>query len=156
MSRAHDDSMPPRPRPALGPNLKRLREAHVPKLSQAKLAQMAGLDRSVIARLESGMRSGATLDTIEALARALGVTAAELVGPGEPDAAERGVAEIQPLIDRFEAQERGPAPRVRATPEEIAWLRSRPWVFWRDMPPTLDTLEYLVQAYRSRDASRRK
>jgi transcriptional regulator with XRE-family HTH domain len=117
---------------------------------------MSGLDVSVIKRLESGTRFSATLDTIETLAHALGVTTAELVT--DPDLAPIKVetstpADIVELIEVFEARETGRTsdrPLVYAQPEEIAWLRDLDELFWASCPPTLETLAGLVEAYRRR------
>lgn len=117
-------------------------------LSQRALAEKAQVGRSVIDKIESGAQTSASLDTLEKLAVALGAQVADLVEEVSP----RGWGPIQPLIDRFEEQERGPNPMVRATPEEIAWLRSLRGSFWTDFPPTLTALASLVQGYRMRQS----
>jgi len=52
------------------------------RLSQEKLGQLAGLDRTYISQAEAGRRN-VTLATIEKLANALGVDAAVLVSDAE-------------------------------------------------------------------------
>jgi len=60
---------------------KRLRETrHRARLSVAELARAAVLTENAIYRLESGSRNQPRADTIEALARALDVSADELLG----------------------------------------------------------------------------
>lgn len=49
-------------------------------LSQAELAESAGVTRATIVSLESG-RAGAQYETIRKLAKALGVPPAELMDP---------------------------------------------------------------------------
>jgi transcriptional regulator with XRE-family HTH domain len=61
----------------LGARLKRLRENK--KLSLRKLGGMAHLSHSFIADIESG-RSNPSIDTLNALAKALDVPVAELIG----------------------------------------------------------------------------
>jgi transcriptional regulator with XRE-family HTH domain len=60
----------------LATRLRRLR--HARRLTQAQLAAKAGLSREYLARLETA-RQDPTLSTLEKLAKALRVTAAELV-----------------------------------------------------------------------------
>ena len=57
--------------------LRELREAR--GLSQRQLTVLAGLSATTVCHLEAGMGQP-KLSTVEALARALGVTAAELAG----------------------------------------------------------------------------
>jgi DNA-binding XRE family transcriptional regulator len=60
----------------LGVNLQRLRKKI--RLSQDALSQRAGVRREVIARLETGVRTGAHEETVGLLAKALGVSRDEL------------------------------------------------------------------------------
>jgi transcriptional regulator with XRE-family HTH domain len=60
----------------LGKAIKRLRAAR--GLSQEDLADLAQLDRTFISMLERGIRR-ATLETVQALAQAFGLSLAELV-----------------------------------------------------------------------------
>jgi transcriptional regulator with XRE-family HTH domain len=72
-----------------GERLKRLRE--LAGFSQAELARRADMNRAVINMLESGVRTGITVETARKLARALNVTLDYLVGDsvfGDPDAEE--------------------------------------------------------------------
>ncbi len=58
--------------------LKTLREAK--GLTQGELAERAGLHRVYVTQLEIGVETNPTLDTLERLAKALGVPASELLG----------------------------------------------------------------------------
>ena len=58
-------------------NLKRLRESK--GLSQAQLAEAAGLNRVYLAKLESGAMTNPSLDTMDRLAIALGVSVIDLL-----------------------------------------------------------------------------
>jgi transcriptional regulator with XRE-family HTH domain len=63
------------------PNLRALRERQ--KLSQRALAAAAGITQAALFRLESG-ETDPRLSTLRAIARALGVTVAEILGEGRP------------------------------------------------------------------------
>lgn len=72
-----------------GERLRRLRE--LAGMSQAELARKAGFHRAVIHMLESGRRTGLTVESARRLARALNVTLDYLVGDstfGDADAEE--------------------------------------------------------------------
>lgn len=58
-------------------NLKRIRNDR--HLSQAQLAEVAGVNQATISKLENGT-ANATVDMVERIAAALGVTEAELFG----------------------------------------------------------------------------
>jgi transcriptional regulator with XRE-family HTH domain len=60
----------------LGFNVRRLRKER--DLSQERLSVLSGLARAYVSSVETGRRN-ATLDTLEILARTLGVNASELV-----------------------------------------------------------------------------
>lgn len=49
-------------------------------LSQNQLAKMAGVPQSVICDIESGKTKAPRIDTLQAIASALGVTVDELIG----------------------------------------------------------------------------
>jgi transcriptional regulator with XRE-family HTH domain len=58
----------------------RLRELRMAKgLTQVELAERSGLQQSLISYLEAGKAQGVKFDTLERLARALGVDAALLI-----------------------------------------------------------------------------
>lgn len=78
---------------ALARGMRRLRRRH--RLSQAQLAEAADLHAQYISQIERRQRAP-TLEAIDAIAAALGVTAAQLLAIGESDAEpERGE-----LLDR--------------------------------------------------------
>jgi transcriptional regulator with XRE-family HTH domain len=60
----------------LGFNVRRLRKER--DLSQERLSVLSGLARAYVSSVETGRRN-ATLDTLEILARTLGVDASELI-----------------------------------------------------------------------------
>lgn len=80
---------------ALAAAMKRLR-AHT-KLSQAALAERAGLSTQHIAALEQG-RKDPSLGTLDALARALGVSTAELFVPDDRTPRHGFVNEVSELL----------------------------------------------------------
>ena len=65
----------------VGVTLKRLREAR--GLSQNRLAQLAGVDRSYISQIEGGRTVSMRLDTARSLAHGLGVAVSVLIDKGE-------------------------------------------------------------------------
>ena len=60
----------------LGLNVRRLRKER--ELSQERLSHLSGLSRAYVSSVETGRRN-ATLDTLEILARTLGVEGWELI-----------------------------------------------------------------------------
>lgn len=138
-----NDDLMARPRPSLGRNLRRLRQ-HA-SLTQHELAARSGVSRPTIARIESGSQATASLDTIEALARALGVRSSELMDQEE----ESGTELIGALLEEFLKLEKI-RPVTRPTDEEIQWLRSLPGIFWLGLPPTIETFHHLIEGYRSK------
>lgn len=67
----------------IGWNLRRLRVQQ--GLSQERLALAAGIDRAYVGRVERGSEN-VTITTLEAMARAMSVTVAELLVVPAPDA----------------------------------------------------------------------
>lgn len=55
---------------------------HERKVSQERLAEMAGLDRTFVSMIERGKRR-ATLDTAKQLAQALGTSLSRMIGEAE-------------------------------------------------------------------------
>lgn len=83
----------------IGQVIKRLRLAK--GMSQAKLAELSGLESSYISRLEAGKRpKSITLYTARALAKGLGVSPEELMKTDEKD-----LLQAAPLIPGLEAPE---------------------------------------------------
>ena len=126
----------------LGENLRRLRKAFRPKLTQKALAAKAGRSRQTIAQVECGMRESVDLDTLVDLAAALGVRTDDLVGEAS------GVAPVEPLLAEFLKSPYGQI--TKPTPEELAWLRELPGLFWVSAPPSPESLHHLILAYRAR------
>ena len=92
-------------------------------LSQARLAERIGVDRSALSRIETGERKVSALDLVR-VAQALDVTVPDLVTLPDPDA----LAARTPLDDEAAGSERG---RAGAEPEiDAAWrdaLQLRGW-----------------------------
>lgn len=75
------------------------------RLTQEQLAERSGVSVEVIRKLEQGSRGTARLDTLHALARALGVSTSALLGDasqaaarGEPDHRQLSLAEIRRVV----------------------------------------------------------
>lgn len=64
--------------PTFGAHVKAIRE--IARVSQGQLASAAGLSQSTIARIESGDITNVGIETRDKIAKALGVTGAELEG----------------------------------------------------------------------------
>ncbi|MFI2649869.1 helix-turn-helix domain-containing protein [Micromonospora fulviviridis] len=92
-------------------------------MSQAVLAGLAGVSQSYISQVESGRKTIDRRSTLVAVAAALQVTVADLLGqgaePGDParDSAAESVPAIWSALIEIEDGERRPATRVR---EELA------------------------------------
>jgi transcriptional regulator with XRE-family HTH domain len=66
-----------------GQRLKQLREAA--GYSQEELAKAADLSSALVRHLEQGLRRNPTMTTLQRLARALNITAADLIVEADPD-----------------------------------------------------------------------
>lgn len=64
---------------SLGERIGDLRRARRPRLTQEELAAAAYVSVDVIAKLEQGRKQGARLETVQRIARALGVTVGDLL-----------------------------------------------------------------------------
>ncbi|MEV0649948.1 helix-turn-helix transcriptional regulator [Phytomonospora sp. NPDC050363] len=131
----------------LGQHIKKRRVAR--NLTQTDVAAMAGLSVDVIAKLEQGQRHAVRWDTLSAIARALDVSVAELVGKPQGLLAGAEDAEVHHLrraiFDVIEVSEQPPglealrgglgeawraywtggyAPLARMLPEQIARARA--------------------------------
>lgn len=104
----------------LASNLKRVRVARRPKLTQVALGEMAKVDSSYISKLESGKIREPSYEYLSRIARALDVPLSALTGEaapagpagmappdtgaeaarGEPDHVREDLAEIRRLLDR--------------------------------------------------------
>ncbi|MEV4271915.1 helix-turn-helix domain-containing protein [Micromonospora aurantiaca (nom. illeg.)] len=80
--------------PTIGQKLKRHRKAA--KLTQEQLAERAQVSIEIVRKLEQGARRSARMDTLHALARALGVATTALLGDAT-EAAARAEPDHRPL-----------------------------------------------------------
>lgn len=123
----------------LGLNLRRLRAKL--EIDQEELSEKAGVHRITITNLETGRTQGARQDTVEALAKALGVKPSELV--------DSEITET-PVESAIEEYRRSPwAAITQPTPAEFDWLRQTPGIFWVGLKPNPKVIDHLIQAYRS-------
>ena len=91
-----------RPPEGLGERLRQFRAVTQPPLTQARLAERAGLSPAYVSELESGTATRPSGQVLLALAKALGVTIADLL-----DAApEPPVSEISASLRDFAAERR--------------------------------------------------
>ncbi len=63
----------------LGDRIRALREAR--NLNQLELVKLAGVKQSTLSQLENNKHKGASIATLQAIARALDVTLEQLLGP---------------------------------------------------------------------------
>lgn len=126
---------------AVGRNLARIRTAKRPRISQAKLAEKAGVARSTIANLESGFTGNPNYEIVRALADALEVDILALY------AGASGTALLDPLVDALLALPLGA--QLRPTDEEIVWLRSLGALDFGGVSPTPETLYFMVLGRRA-------
>lgn len=81
----------------LGRTVRKLRSER--RLSQEKLAELAGVSRSVIAKIETDATPNLPARALAALAKALRVTACELMGIGREHGASGSCSELVELRD---------------------------------------------------------
>lgn len=135
----------------VGTNLRRLRKAHVPKLSKAELARMAGVASSTISNIELGYIVEPNPVTIGMLAKALGVTMADLIEEhGQSALDEEKIAEFK-ASPWYQTVPGGPV-----TEDEIEWLRSFPPGTWGVLPPNPESLHHMILAARRSPDLRKK
>lgn len=133
---------------SLRENLIRLRNAR--GFSQTELARRAKVPQSTVSRMESGSYAGGRWATIEAIAKALDVDAAELAG--DQSSKPKVSAASQPLaVGRTRAADLLQiylasewVERDQPTPEELRWLATLGWVTWTGAPPTAETVSVLI------------
>ena len=68
----------------LGKRITQLRELHPERKSLSALAEAAGIAKSYLLKIERGEVENPGLNTLNSIARALGVTIADLLSPLEP------------------------------------------------------------------------
>ncbi|MEU4367580.1 helix-turn-helix domain-containing protein [Micromonospora chersina] len=133
-------------KPTTGENLARIRRQST--LTQEQLAERASVSVETIRKLEQGTRESARLDTLHALARALGVPTTALLGDAS-QAAARGEPDHRPLS--LAAIRRAVAPVYGLTGTPLAPPVDEP-------PAALDVLRARLRAadraYQSNDYAR--
>jgi transcriptional regulator with XRE-family HTH domain len=83
----------------LGEQLRARREAVRPRLTQAKLAERVGLSENYLSALERGQKLP-SIETLAALARALGVEPGDLLGTSQRDPWVEQVAVVAEGVPR--------------------------------------------------------
>jgi len=68
----------------LGSNLRRLRAAKRPEMTQAELASLSGVSRGTIAEIERGARTNVETETLQRLADALDLSVGDLFDQQPP------------------------------------------------------------------------
>jgi transcriptional regulator with XRE-family HTH domain len=83
----------PTPEETFGTWTKRIRDEREPKLSQAALAAMIGLDSTAITKIERGNRSIRLNEAVQ-IAQMLGVTLTSMLRPDQPDDLHQQLARL--------------------------------------------------------------
>ena len=130
----------------IGKRIQKLRESR--DLTQAELAQRAGVGKTYIAKLETGQRPNPRVDTLIRLARVLRVSVSELAG----DVDEKNRPDIDACVAAYEAspyakqlQEEGWGP----TAEELAFLRYIVGSLWLEGTPSPKALHSFLLGFRA-------
>lgn len=126
----------------VGRNLSRLmREL---KVGPSELARRSGLSRVAIWELREGQNYDAKRETVQKLARALGVD------PSELEREESGPLDVGALVAVFEASDLARLLVPPLTDEERVYLRGLSPATWAGLPPaTPEGILFLVQWRRS-------
>ena len=125
-----------------GANLKRLRDRA--GMSQVRLADLAGVGRATIVRIERGDVGGPNPATAEALAGALGVPTAEFWSQ-----VTVSLPLIEPAIASFVRSPWASVLRPALTELDLEGLRKLSGSVWINVLPTDEALYYLVLAHRA-------
>ncbi|WP_431924523.1 helix-turn-helix domain-containing protein [Micromonospora wenchangensis] len=114
--------------PTVGNRLAEIRRES--RLTQEQLAERSAVSVEVIRKLEQGSRGAARLDTLHALARALGVSTSALLGDasqaaarGEPDHRQLSLAEIRRVVAPVRGIDGAPLVVPAEEPTDLATLR---------------------------------
>lgn len=114
----------------IGRRIFELRTERVPKLTQQGLAERAGVSSDVISKLEQGRKTNARIPTLTAIANALDVDLAALVGKPthlESVPADGGLLELRRALTPVVDDDGGPG-----APEELRVQLAEAWAeYWR-------------------------
>lgn len=113
------------------------------KLSQEALSERAGIDRTTLAKIETGSRLP-DLATLVRIADALGVSTSSIV-----DKVEAGRADVAELIERFRGSPWAQTLIPPATDEELQQIEAMGDILWTRLPPTEQAIQLLVLALRA-------
>ena len=123
---------------SIGQNLEYFREAA--GLTQEKLAEMAGVSRNFIARLELGISKNPEIKNLAAVADALNLSVDDLLA--DPLANRQ----VEQLLKKFLVSDE--ALKIRANAEDVQKLQSLRGVL-RRLPATNVAIEHALLAFRS-------
>lgn len=126
---------------AIGGRVRELRRAA--GLSQESLAAAAGIDRSTLAKIETGSRLP-DLPTVVSLAEALGVSVSTITQD-----MEAGRAQAKELIARFLQSPWAQTLIPPARPEELARIEEMGDILWTRFPATEQAIQLLILALRA-------
>lgn len=131
-----------RPTPSpIGRAIARFRNAR--GWSQERLAEIAGISRVTIARLETGARQDGTPETLRAVARALEVPLSAVMGE------EVGVQKIDDLLKQFRSSAWSQTMRPPPSDGELESIRDLGDAVWTKMPASDEAIYHLILALRS-------
>lgn len=126
----------PEPKTATGRIILSLRKGQ--GWSQRDLAKKAGVGQATVQRVESGEEHNPERNSLEAIAKAFGVTINELLPPSYADS--------QKVVDAFLASEwAGPA---KLTEDERVWMLSQPITKWIGVDPDPKLVLEALELYR--------
>lgn len=128
---------------AIGEHVRRLRKAV--GWSQTELGVRSGISRATIAQIELGRYRSVDLDTVVALAKALGVSPSILI-----DGATADEGSLQQAVEDFKRSYWAKA--MSPTDEELAWLAGLPDAVWVGVAPAAETVAEIL-AWRRKNRS---
>lgn len=141
----------------------RIRKFRGKAMSQRELAEQAGVSLSLVRQLEQGARTGASIATLQKLAKALDIDIADLVGKrygmpsSNPDAGvvaiRRALTSVGDLIEEDDAPEPVAVDEASRTVEYAwgAYWGGRYELLSTILPPGIGQLRATVHAAQSRD-----
>lgn len=131
---------------AIGEHIRRLRKAR--GWSQTELGAHAGISRATIAQIELGRYRSVDLDTVVALAKALGVSPSILI-----DGATAEEGSLQKAVEEFKNSYWAKA--MSPTEEELQWLANLPVAVWVGVEPGAETVADIL-AWRRKNLTQRR